>query len=304
MKTKLGLMISGEKGFRVLETLVEKKSNCIGFVVSFKEVNMMESYYEVIIRFCNYHKIPFYSWEKFKYSLNDLIINNSVTEIIAISWKYKIDISINKFLRNGLIIFHDSLLPKYRGFTPTPTAIINGENIIGVSVIFANDFIDSGDIILQEKILIDDNMYIDEIIKLQSLKYSELTLKLLSMLESNSITSYPQDDSKASYSVWRSPDDCKINWYLSSKQIYNLIRAVSNPYPGAYTFMNGKKIYVWKSTIIEDKNFEIRYPGKIWCIDENNNPVIICGDGLIKLINVTDENMNKICFDKLRVQLK
>lgn len=301
--TKVCLMVSGLKGLMVLKTMIENKKNDIGLVISFEETNMRKKYYNQIKNLCERNDIPFFTWSEVQYSIIGLIKEYRITETIAISWKYKIELSANEYLRHGIIVFHDSLLPKYRGFTPTPTAIINGEKIIGVSVILASNDIDSGEIILQEKIHIDEKIYIGRIMYSQGLIYCKLILKLLDLLEKNSIVTYPQDESLATYSVWRNPEDCRIDWNMSSKQICNLVRAVSFPYTGAFTYMEGEKIYIWKSKIVEDKKFVIRYPGKVWEIDPHDNPTIICGEGMIKLIDVTDEDMKKINFNKIRVRL-
>ncbi|MEA4828347.1 MAG: formyltransferase family protein [Clostridium sp.] len=266
-------------------------------VITFEEINVQKKYNEEIEQLCSEKNIDCKSWSLVKNNLHNIILNNNITHSIAIGWKYLIPLSINRLLEDDLIIFHDSLLPKYRGFAPTSTAIICGDEEIGMSVIYASEEVDSGDIILQKKFNIKDNMYIDEIIDKQSNLYSEAIEDLINMIKRNRIHSVSQDETKATYSIWRNPEDCRIDWSMSSKQIFNLIRAVGFPYTGAYTYYENEKIFIWKSEIVEEINFAIRHQGKIWSC-KNDMPIIVCGTGMLRLINITDEHGNKIKFPK------
>lgn len=297
---KLLLFIATEKGFEVLKKIYEYDKEIIGVVSSFQEVNVKEKFYNKIENFCNKERIFFTEYNKeFKQNLEDVIKTHNITEAIAIGWKYFIPLKINKLLETKLIIFHDSLLPKYRGFCPTPTAIICGEKEVGVSVFFATKEMDKGPIILQKKIPIDIDIYIKDIIVKQSKLYSDAIIELIDMIKKGNVKGKAQDESKATYSIWRNPEDCQIDWNLLSFEIYNLIRAVSFPYTGAFTYYEGKKIYILKSEIVKDVKFAKRDPGKIWKIDREK-PIVICGKGMIKLTKIVDENENDISFNFIR----
>jgi len=297
---KILLFIATEKGFEVLKKLYKYDKKIIGLVSSFKEENVKEEFYYKIEEFCNEKQISFKEYNKeFKQNLEGILKAFNITEAVAISWRYFIPLKINKLLETKLIIFHDSLLPKYRGFCPTPTAIICGEKEIGISVFFATNEIDKGEIILQKKIKIDANLYIKDIILKQSKLYSEAMIELIEMIKRDSIRSELQDETKATYSIWRSPEDCQIDWKLSSLEIYNLIRAVSFPYTGAFSYYESKKVYALRSEIEKDVKFAKRDPGKIWKIDREK-PIVICGKGMIKLSKIVDEDGNDISFNFIR----
>jgi len=301
---KLLLFIATEKGFEVLKKVYKYNKEIIGLVTSFQEVDVKEKFYNKIESFCNKERIFFKKYNKeFKQNLEDIIKIYNITEAIAIGWKYFIPLKINKLLETKLIIFHDSLLPKYRGFCPTPTAIICGEKEVGISVLFATNEMDKGQIILQKKIPIDTNLYIKDIIVKQSKLYSDAIIELVEMIKKGNIKSKAQDESKATYSIWRNPEDCQIDWNLSSIEIYNLIRAVNFPYMGAFTYYEGEKVYIIKSEIVKDIKFEKRDPGKIWKIDKKM-PVVVCGKGIIKLKKVKGENENDISFNFIRRRFK
>ena len=178
---KLALFLATEKGYTCLESLIASgRAANIGFVVSFSEENVIHTWNEDIKALCVSNNIKYFDWRNVKDSLCIVITENNITSAIAVSWRYMLPLDINNFLRVSLIVFHDSLLPRYRGFAPTPTAIINGENVIGVTALFAASGVDDGDIILQREIKISHDKYMHEIISEQSGICKQLTTKVAS----------------------------------------------------------------------------------------------------------------------------
>jgi len=299
------LFLATEKGYRVLKSLIENnKEKNIGAVITFKEVDVEKSWDEDIRKECQNSNIPFYLWNDVKYQLCEVVEQNKCNFAIAISWRYLISLQINNYLEYPLIIFHDSLLPKYRGFAPTPTAIICGESVIGITAIFANKQVDNGDIIIQKSLYISKDMFMYDIIHKQSYIYAEMLLEIVNKIETGRLSSFPQNEDEATYSVWRNIDDCHIDWGKSAKDIYNFIRALSSPYPGAFSFINGKKIKIFKAEVVPyDLKFAIRDVGKIWTI-KDNQPEVICGKGLLKILLAKDEKDEKVLFEKVRCKLQ
>lgn len=294
------LFLATEKGYKVLETVYKYNKSIIGIVSTFKEVNVKDSFSDRIKGFCIKNNLTFIHWNDLKNSLFNDIIKYQITCAIAIGWRYIIPLEINNYLKTDLIIFHDSLLPRFRGFSPTPTAILCDEKEIGMSVLYATKYIDRGPIIIQKKFTLTNEMYIYDVIQVQTRLYCDAIIEVIRMIENRNISIFIQDESKATYSIWRDIDDCHIDWNFSSKAIYNLIRAVGYPFTGAFAYYNDKKVFVWKAEIAEDLVFEKRDVGKIWSIDEKDNPTVVCGAGMLKLTNVTDENNNKVLFNYLR----
>lgn len=301
---KILLFIATEKGYSTLYNAVNKGFlGSIGCVITFKEDNVELSYHEKIKQICEKNNIQFYMWNEIKDNLLDCIKEHKITGAIAIAWRFLLPLKINDMLEDKLIVFHDSLLPKYRGFAPTPTAIICGESIIGITALFATEKVDQGEIILQKKINIEETEYIKDIIEKQSKLCEEAFIEILDKMNTGKIMSIPQNELEATYSIWRSPEDCEINWNLTSKEIYNFIRAVASPYPGAFTYLEGRKIIITRALVVEDLNFVQRHCGKIWSIN-NNEPNIVCGSGMLKIVSAKYENGEKVVFKKVRVRLK
>lgn len=152
--------------------------------------------------------------------------------------------------RFGSINLHGSLLPKYRGAAPINWAIINGEKETGITTFFLSDKVDTGKIILQEKIPINiDDTFGDIYYRLSEMG-SDLILKTIDTIVSNNFTPEVQDDTIATKAPKIFRDDCKINWSLSSLEIHNFIRGLS-PHPAAFTSLNNQAIKIYKSAITE-----------------------------------------------------
>ena len=91
----------------------------------------------------------------------------------------------------------------------------------------------------------------------------------------------------------------------SADAILNLVRAVSHPYPGAYSFLNNLKVIVWRAELVEREIcFEIRDPGKVWKIEEGT-PLVVCGQGMLRLVKIeNEEGQSLLPFTKLRQRFK
>lgn len=203
---------------------------------------------------------------------------------IAISWRW--------LLRDvpNLIVIHDSLLPRYRGFAPLVSQLVNGDNEIGVTAIWAKDEYDTGDIIAQSSIPIDYPIKIADAIDRIGVCYDECILPLLRTISSKArIVSTPQDESAATYSLWRDTDDYWINWHDNAEKITRFVDAVGTPYKGALSLCVGTLVTINQVKVLPDVTIENRSPGKVLKI-EDGYPVVVCGSGLIMITDAVDTN--------------
>ena len=101
------------------------------------------------------------------------------------------------------------------------------------------------------------------VLVLEILDFVLLLIEIIQKIEVDALTGVPQNEDDATYSIWRNIEDCHIDWNKSAKEIYDFVRAVGSPYPGAFTFLNGEKIYIKRTEIAEDLSSEIveRYGG-------------------------------------------
>ena len=194
---------------------------------------------------------------------------------IAISWKWIITNVDN------LIVLHDSLLPKYRGFAPLVSQLIEGEKDLGVSAIFANEFYDQGDIIIQKSVCISYPIKISKAIEVVSQCYLECIKYILNLIiNDKAINSRPQEDFKATYSLWRDDHDYFINWMDTSHNIKRFIDAVGKPYQGAISYLNSREIIIEEADIFQDVSIHNRDVGKVIFIIDSK-PIVVCKEGLL-----------------------
>ncbi|WP_162820780.1 methionyl-tRNA formyltransferase [Microvirga calopogonii] len=217
--------------------------------------------------------------------------------LFVVGWQFLFQ-KITKFS----VVFHDSLLPKYRGFAPTVTALINGEPQIGVTALSPTAGIDVGPIVGQLSAPIDYPIKIKAALELQAALMVSLAARIYSDWINGSFITNEQDHSLATYSIWRDGSDYEIDWSQSSSAILRMIDAVGFPYSGARTSIKGHVLTVEDASEVKDLKFEIRQPGKIWAI-EKGRPVVVCGSGLLKLNECRGPDGSPYDFRQLRVRL-
>jgi len=178
---------------------------------------------------------------------------------------------------------HASLLPKYRGGAPIHRAIIDGEKETGISIMYMDEKMDEGNIISQEKIEIKKDYNVGTLHDKLSLIGAKLLMETLPSIFSNTNKSIKQDNAKATYAYNIKPEDEKIIWDKNSEQIYNQIRGL-NPWPGAYTLLDNKRVKVYKS--IEVSNNKSGQPGEIISIVKDGIIVKAGNNTSIKLLEV------------------
>lgn len=150
----------------------------------------------------------------------------------------------------GTINLHGSLLPQYRGAAPINWAIINGEKETGVTTFRLQHEIDTGNILLQEKISIGENETAGELHDVMKITGANLLVKTVEGIFNGTLKEKPQADFGANTELKHAPkiftETCKINWDKSTSDIHNLIRGLS-PFPGAFSFFNEKLVKIYRS---------------------------------------------------------
>ena len=180
--------------------------------------------------------------------------------IITVHLKRILHYSIYSIAEKAAINVHPSLLPKYRGLSPQHQALLNGDKVTGVTIHFIDEKPDTGDVILQEEIPLDSDTSIFELQTKMLSIYKYLVSLAVKKMEANRFTRVRQDEKQASWYGRLKRSDREIDFKKSKSEIYNLIRAVSKPYKGA--FHNG--VTVWTSFFPErltEERLMDKYPG-------------------------------------------
>lgn len=186
----------------------------------------------------------------------------------------------------GIINVHSSLLPKYRGASPIHSAILNGDKESGVSIMYIEEGLDSGDVILKEtcEITEDDTLGTlhDRLKELGAIGLE----KALKLIEAGEVKAEKQDDSKATFVKPITKEQAKIDWNNTKEVIFNQIRGL-NPFPGAYTHNEkNENIKIYKSEKLEKE-----YDGENGTVVEmtKKGPVVKVANGALRLLEIKFE---------------
>ncbi len=183
----------------------------------------------------------------------------------------------------GSINLHGSLLPKYRGAAPIQWALINGDDETGVTTFFLKEKIDTGNMILQEKITIDPEDNFETLHDKMKNVGAEVLLKTISLIEQGEVDEQPQDDSLASPAPKITKEICKIDWTQPAVDIHNLIRGLS-PYHGAFFIKDDKQYKVYKSKVVDEPGLQTAE------IYESKKEIFIgCGKSTLQLLEIQPE---------------
>ncbi len=276
-KYMIALYLMNKKGLNTLQYLISKEVyHLVAYVVGAKDKNVQNDFFIEIKKLCTLHEIIHFE--------KGYRININTKYKISIGWRW----IITEF--ENLIVLHDSLLPKYRGFAPLVNCLINGEKEIGVTALFADKEYDTGDIIVQKKIPIKYPITIAKAIEKISVLYAVIVYDLLLDIKKKSkLTGIKQNDILATYSVWLDNEDYFIDWSWEASKIKRKIDATGFPYMGAKAKHEDKIITINDCKVLDDKKIENRTPGKI--IGYNHKrPIVICGKGLLQLNVLIDDN--------------
>lgn len=280
----LGVLVSGKLGFEVLRYISEVYT--INFVLTDKTSTE-------VIHFCRKREISLFIGNPREGRVSKFIENLSCDVVISVNYIFIVETDIISLPKSIAVNFHGSLLPKYRGRTPHIWAIINGEKEVGITAHKIEEECDSGDIIAQEVINVDVNDTGASILNTYMNKYPSFALSVLKNIENNTFELYRQEQSKATYFGKRIPEDGLINWNWQKERIINWIRALANPYPGAFAYYNGEKIIINAATQSEH-GFICHEPnGKILAI-ENENLIVKTPNGCLMLSDIILER--KVIF--------
>lgn len=176
----------------------------------------------------------------------------------------------------GCLNLHGSLLPRYRGRCPVNWVLVHGEKETGVTLHYMTPRPDDGDMVGQKRVPIDDSDTALSLHQKLAAAAGELLDDLLPKIRENRADRIPQDSSLASYFGGRRPEDGEINWSQDAAMVRNLVRAVSRPYPGAFSFQGNRKCIFWDVTSLQNSAADV--PGTVISTDPLT---IACGNGAV-----------------------
>ncbi|MRR58138.1 MAG: formyltransferase [Deltaproteobacteria bacterium] len=203
--------------------------------------------------------------------------------LFSFYYRFMINKEILDIPKRGALNLHGSLLPKYRGRVPINWAVINGEKETGATLHYMVEKPDAGDIVDQEKVSIEFSDSARDVFQ----KVTDAAVRLIGrswpLLLAGKAARNPMDLSSGSYYGGRKPSDGLIDWTRSAVGVYNLVRGVTHPYPGAFTFLDGRKVFVWEAWPVAGT----ARAGEI----VSDSPLLVgTGDGLLEIRSLQIEH--------------
>jgi len=196
--------------------------------------------------------------------------------IFSFYYRHMLSEELLSLAPQGGFNLHGSLLPRYRGRAPVNWVLVNGETETGITLHRMVKKADAGDIVGQKKLTIEDN---DTALTLHA-KMREagktLLAELLPLLKAGQAAYTAQDESKASYFGRRTAADGEIFWHKSAREIRNLVRAVTEPYPGAFSYLGQRKLTIWDARVVDTQHD--KQPGTVLATEPLT---IACGEGAL-----------------------
>ena len=218
--------------------------------------------------------------------------------IVVVAFGQILKKNILELAKYGCVNVHASLLPKYRGASPIQWAVINGEEETGITIMQMDPGIDTGDIILQEKIKLAPDETAGSLFDRLTFLAGPVLLQALDRIEAGTAEFIHQDNDKATYVSVLKKSMGKLDFSFSAVEIERLIRGLI-PWPGAYTFINGKMLKIWKTCIASEEEKIKAEPGQIRIKD--NALFIGTGDGALEIHELQLEGKKRMpAYDFLR----
>lgn len=265
------IFLMTKKGYSVLKAIEPSFRNLISVVVIGRDAALDDDFSSRIVDLCIDLRLEYVFRESF--------IAVKTEFALAVSWRWLIKHPVNK-----LVVFHDSILPSYRGFAPLVNSLINGESSIGVTALLGALEYDRGDVICQSRIDVQYPMKIGDAIDLIVPCYIECVNYILRFLDlGEQLVATPQSDEEATYSLWRDELDYRIDWSCSAIEISRFVDAVGSPYKGASSLVGEKVVRITSVQVVRDVKIINRPVGKVIFV-QDGFPVVVCGVGLLKVL--------------------
>ena len=211
--------------------------------------------------------------------------------IVVVAYGKILPKEVIDFPKYGCINLHVSLLPKYRGAAPMQRAIMEGDPETGVTVMYMDEGLDTGDILTVEKFKISDTDDFEAIHDRSADVGAVLLSKTIDMIEAGTVQRIKQDDTLATYAKKVEKEDCKLDFTLSAKKLDFQIRGVT-PIPGAFAYLNGKMLKINKARPVKGNGA----PGEVIAVSDKGEGsiTVACGEGALEVTVVIPEGKGKM----------
>ena len=209
--------------------------------------------------------------------------------IVVVAFGQLLPKAILDIPKYGCVNVHDSLLPKYRGAAPIQWAVIDGEEVSGVTTMLMDEGLDTGDMLEKAEIVLDEKETGGSLFDKLSALGGELILSTLEKMENGTITRTPQGDSTTSYAKMLKKTMGEIDWNMEAVKIERLIRGL-NPWPSAYTSLKGKTVKIWSADVVAGES--TGNPGRVTVTKDKL--LVECGENFLSITELQLEGKKRM----------
>lgn len=214
--------------------------------------------------------------------------------IVVVAFGKILPKSVLDFPKYGCVNVHGSLLPEYRGAAPMQRAIIDGKAVTGITTMYMDVGLDTGDMLLKEELVIEENDNFESIHDKLGALGADLIVKTLDALADGSALRVPQNDTEATYAAKITKEDCLLNFDTDATTLHNLIRGLS-PIPLAFTYTpDGKLLKITEARRTDDV-VEHAQPGEVLSLEDGIT--VACRRGSIRILGVLPEGKSRMSAD-------
>jgi methionyl-tRNA formyltransferase len=295
MKT---LFIGGtRRGYLALTVLLESGADIVGVLSLAQDEHEQDRFEEPIRSLARNRNLPIRETKQVR---DDTFVKWAkelrAETAFAVGVRVLLPENFNSIFPHGCWAVHDSLLPEYRGFAPLNWAIINDERETGATLFRVSEKMDGGDILLQQRIPIGPAETAPQLYEKVCAATVELVQRGYELLCRGEAVPKPQDYAVGSFTPSRTPADGLIDWTQPTRRIFNLIRALTFPYPGAFTYYQGRRLFILAADELKStSHWAGRIPGRVVNLTPNVGVDVLTGDGLLRIREVSTDGISRNC---------
>lgn len=262
-------------GHRTLQALIESRHEVVLAVTHPPSTHAYEQIWSDSVEdLAREHGIPVHLAKRPDQELIDRVKRAEPDIIVANNWRTWLPRELFGLPKHGTLNLHDSLLPKFTGFSPVIWSLISGESETGLTAHRMDNGLDTGDIVLQRAVPITPTSTATELVRETIDLIPEVVIEALDRIEAGTATWTPQRLEDRTFFHKRSDADSHIDWRWPAEQIDRLVRAQSDPYPNAYSIFRGERLRITKASV--SRCVYGGTPGRVF-IHEGAGMVIVAG---------------------------
>jgi len=288
--TRIGLIGGTEKMARLIEHLIDLNAGIQWAILQEPEVHEDHSAYKSALEKLASASVPCKVADGGDLEETVKSFGAKPDVIFCTGWRRLLPQCLLDYPAEGVIVAHDSLLPLYRGRATLNWQIIMGERRTGLTLFKADNLMDHGPVFMQNKIDIGPKDNVVKVNKAICCQVGPLFEKWLAVQEIGQMSYHEQDHTEATYTCARKPADGLIDWRQSAHEVHNLVRALTSPWPQAFTYLNGRRVEIARAKVSPcTLEYIGRIPGRV--VSSTVEGVdVLCGSGLLRILEITDSD--------------